>query len=222
MDTSLPEHLCIVACNTFDDDEIVAFFEKLGIDRTALRKRANAKLEADGELTGSTSSSMSGDNNSNNNNNNKTGLQAKRPYQSNTQQGKLVQDDPAQHAGAGAKESALAKFAFDLTEKARSGKVDPVIGREEEVTRCIQILARKSKNNPILLGEPGVGKTAIAEGMRTHRRLRRSVTFTRKTSVFIRYWFNHGWCERAWRVRIKSERDFARGRGRQRYHLSRR
>lgn len=160
-----PEHLCIVACNTFDDDEIVAFFEKLGIDRTVLRNAANAKLEADGELTGSTSSSMSGDNNSNNNNNNKTGLQAKRPYQSNTQQGKLVQDDPAQHAGAGAKESALAKFAFDLTEKARSGKVDPVIGREEEVTRCIQILARKSKNNPILLGEPGVGKTAIAEGL---------------------------------------------------------
>jgi len=160
-----PEHLCIVACNTFDDDEIVAFFEKLGIDRTVLRNAANAKFEADGELTGSTSSSMSGDNNSNNNNNNKTGLQAKRPYQSNTQQGKLVQDDPAQHAGAGAKESALAKFAFDLTEKARSGKVDPVIGREEEVTRCIQILARKSKNNPILLGEPGVGKTAIAEGL---------------------------------------------------------
>ena len=159
-----PEHLCIVACNTFDDDEIVAFFEKLGIDRTVLRNAANAKLKADGELTGSTTSSMSGDNNSNNNNNTGTGLKAKRPYQSNTQGGKLTQD-PAQHAGAEGQKSALAKFAFDLTEKARDGKVDPVIGRTEEVERCVQVLARRSKNNPILLGEPGVGKTAIAEGL---------------------------------------------------------
>ncbi len=57
------------------------------------------------------------------------------------------------------------KFAFDLTEKARVGQVDPVIGRESEVERCVQVLARRSKNNPILLGEPGVGKTAIAEGL---------------------------------------------------------
>jgi ATP-dependent Clp protease ATP-binding subunit ClpC len=53
----------------------------------------------------------------------------------------------------------------DLTEKARAGTVDPVIGRETEVERVVQILARRSKNNPILLGEPGVGKTAIAEGL---------------------------------------------------------
>ena len=158
-----PEHLCIVACNTFDDDEIVAFFEKLGIDRTVLRNAANAKLKADGELTGSTTSSTSGDN-SNNTNNSATGLQAKRPYQSNTNQGKLTQAG-AQHADAEAQNSALAKFAFDLTEKARVGQVDPVIGRESEVERCVQVLARRSKNNPILLGEPGVGKTAIAEGL---------------------------------------------------------
>ena len=62
-----PEHLCIVACNTFDDDEIVAFFEKLGIDRTVLRNAATAKLKADGELTGSTTSSTSGDNSNNTN-----------------------------------------------------------------------------------------------------------------------------------------------------------
>ena len=54
---------------------------------------------------------------------------------------------------------------MDLTQKASDGNVDPVIGREEEVERTIQILARRSKNNPILLGEPGVGKTAIAEGL---------------------------------------------------------
>ena len=158
-----PEHLCIVACNTFDDDEIVAFFEKLGIDRTVLRNAATAKLKADGELTGSTTSSTSGVN-SNNTNNSATGLQAKRPYQSNTNQGKLTQAG-AQHADAEAQNSALAKFAFDLTEKARVGQVDPVIGRESEVERCVQVLARRSKNNPILLGEPGVGKTAIAEGL---------------------------------------------------------
>ena len=158
-----PEHLCIVACNTFDDDEIVAFFEKLDIDRTVLRNAATAKLKADGELTGSTTSSTSGDN-SNNTNNSATGLQAKRPYQSNTNQGKLTQAG-AQHADAEAQNSALAKFAFDLTEKARVGQVDPVIGRESEVERCVQVLARRSKNNPILLGEPGVGKTAIAEGL---------------------------------------------------------
>ena len=158
-----PEHLCIVACNTFDDDEIVAFFEKLGIDRTVLRNAATAKLKADGELTGSTTSSTSGDN-SNNTNNSATGLQAKRRYQSNTNQGKLTQAG-AQHADAEAQNSALAKFAFDLTEKARVGQVDPVIGRESEVERCVQVLARRSKNNPILLGEPGVGKTAIAEGL---------------------------------------------------------
>ena len=60
---------------------------------------------------------------------------------------------------------ALDKYGMDLTEKAREGKIDPVIGRDEEVTRTMQILLRKSKNNPILLGEPGVGKTAIAEGL---------------------------------------------------------
>jgi ATP-dependent Clp protease ATP-binding subunit ClpC len=60
---------------------------------------------------------------------------------------------------------ALEEFCRDLCEEARSGKMDPVIGRDKEVTRVIQILARRSKNNPILLGEAGVGKTAIAEGL---------------------------------------------------------
>ncbi|NLK66395.1 MAG: AAA domain-containing protein [Campylobacteraceae bacterium] len=59
----------------------------------------------------------------------------------------------------------LAKFGIDLTEKARNGELDPVIGRDEEIQRMMQILIRKTKNNPILIGEPGVGKTAIAEGL---------------------------------------------------------
>ncbi|HEX8580585.1 MAG TPA: Clp protease N-terminal domain-containing protein, partial [Allosphingosinicella sp.] len=60
---------------------------------------------------------------------------------------------------------ALKKFARDLTQAARDGKLDPVIGRDEEIRRTVQILARRTKNNPVLIGEPGVGKTAIAEGL---------------------------------------------------------
>jgi ATP-dependent Clp protease ATP-binding subunit ClpB len=60
---------------------------------------------------------------------------------------------------------ALKKYARDLTEIARTGKLDPVIGRDEEIRRTIQVLARRTKNNPVLIGEPGVGKTAIAEGL---------------------------------------------------------
>ena len=60
---------------------------------------------------------------------------------------------------------ALKKYGIDLTEKARSGKLDPVIGRDEEIRRCMQVLSRRTKNNPVLIGEPGVGKTAIAEGL---------------------------------------------------------
>ncbi|MEM6906174.1 MAG: Clp protease N-terminal domain-containing protein, partial [Pseudomonadota bacterium] len=60
---------------------------------------------------------------------------------------------------------ALKKFAHDLTEAARKGKIDPVIGRDEEIRRVIQVLSRRTKNNPVVIGEPGVGKTAIAEGL---------------------------------------------------------
>ncbi len=64
-----------------------------------------------------------------------------------------------------AKYQALEKYGRDLTEAARSGKLDPVIGRDEEIRRVIQVLSRRTKNNPVLIGEPGVGKTAIAEGL---------------------------------------------------------
>ncbi len=60
---------------------------------------------------------------------------------------------------------ALKKYGIDLTERAQQGKLDPVIGRDEEIRRCMQVLSRRTKNNPVLIGEPGVGKTAIAEGL---------------------------------------------------------
>ena len=60
---------------------------------------------------------------------------------------------------------ALKKYSLDLTERAREGKIDPIIGRDEEIRRAMQVLSRRTKNNPVLIGEPGVGKTAIAEGL---------------------------------------------------------
>ncbi|MBM4108912.1 MAG: AAA family ATPase [Phycisphaerae bacterium] len=69
--------------------------------------------------------------------------------------------DPGQESGY----EALKKYGIDLTEKAQKGKLDPVIGRDEEIRRCMQVLSRRTKNNPVLIGEPGVGKTAIAEGL---------------------------------------------------------
>src|SRR3954451_6077556 len=63
------------------------------------------------------------------------------------------------------KYESLGKFGRDLTEAARDGKLDPVIGRDDEIRRVIQVLSRRTKNNPVLIGEPGVGKTAIVEGL---------------------------------------------------------
>ncbi|OIQ80102.1 chaperone protein ClpB [mine drainage metagenome] len=68
-------------------------------------------------------------------------------------------------ADAEAQREALNKFTLDLTERARAGKLDPVIGRDDEIRRTIQVLQRRTKNNPVLIGEPGVGKTAIVEGL---------------------------------------------------------
>ncbi|MFC0878416.1 ATP-dependent chaperone ClpB [Saccharicrinis sp. FJH2] len=74
----------------------------------------------------------------------------------------------------------LNRFAINLNEKARSGKLDPVIGRDEEIRRILQILSRRTKNNPVLIGEPGTGKTAIAEGL-AHRIIRGDVPENLKT-----------------------------------------
>ena len=70
-----------------------------------------------------------------------------------------------QNAEAEGSREALKKYTIDLTERARQGKLDPVIGRDEEIRRTIQVLQRRTKNNPVLIGEPGVGKTAIVEGL---------------------------------------------------------
>ncbi|HEX3808757.1 MAG TPA: ATP-dependent chaperone ClpB [Rhizomicrobium sp.] len=77
----------------------------------------------------------------------------------------LRQGRSADSATAENQYDALKKYARDLTEVARNGKLDPVIGRDEEIRRTIQVLSRRTKNNPVLIGEPGVGKTAIAEGL---------------------------------------------------------
>jgi ATP-dependent Clp protease ATP-binding subunit ClpB len=71
----------------------------------------------------------------------------------------------ADSSGAEDSYEALKKYARDLTEAARDGKIDPIIGRDEEIRRAMQVLSRRTKNNPVLIGEPGVGKTAIAEGL---------------------------------------------------------
>ena len=73
--------------------------------------------------------------------------------------------DRVQDANAEEQRGALGKYCVDLTERAAIGKLDPVIGRDEEIRRVIQVLSRRTKNNPVLIGEPGVGKTAVAEGL---------------------------------------------------------
>jgi ATP-dependent Clp protease ATP-binding subunit ClpB len=70
-----------------------------------------------------------------------------------------------EEAGAEEQRQALEKYTIDLTERASRGKLDPVIGRDDEIRRTIQVLQRRTKNNPVLIGEPGVGKTAIVEGL---------------------------------------------------------
>ena len=105
---------------------------------------------------------------------------------------------------------ALSKYAINLIEQARNGKLDPVIGRDEEIRRVLQILSRRTKNNPILIGEPGVGKTAIAEGL-AHRIVRGDVpeNLKSKQPFMVQELFNYGtkqlhkdmdervWCGRA-------------------------
>ena len=76
-----------------------------------------------------------------------------------------AQQEPRSSGSSGSKTPTLAQFSRDLTESARQGRIDPVIGRESETDRVIQILSRRQKNNPCLIGEPGVGKTAVVEGL---------------------------------------------------------
>jgi len=78
---------------------------------------------------------------------------------------KMRQGQPVNDQNAEQQRGALNKYTLDLTERAKQGKLDPVIGRDDEIRRAIQVLQRRTKNNPILIGEPGVGKTAIVEGL---------------------------------------------------------
>ncbi len=87
------------------------------------------------------------------------------PQALNTAVNDLRQGRTADSQSAEDSSEALKKYARDLTEVAREGKLDPVIGRDEEIRRAVQVLSRRTKNNPVLIGEPGVGKTAIAEGL---------------------------------------------------------
>src|SRR5918998_515890 len=79
--------------------------------------------------------------------------------------GEMRGDSRITDQNAEANYQALSKYAKDLTDLARQGKLDPVIGRDDEIRRTIQVLSRRTKNNPVLIGEPGVGKTAIVEGL---------------------------------------------------------
>ena len=72
---------------------------------------------------------------------------------------------PSAGPGRGGDDSAIARFMIDFTAKAKAGEIDPVFGRDREIRQMIDILARRRKNNPIIVGEPGVGKTALVEGL---------------------------------------------------------
>ena len=87
------------------------------------------------------------------------------PTSLNSAIGMMRSGRTADTANADDNYEALKKYARDLTQAARDGKLDPVIGRDDEIRRCVQVLSRRTKNNPVLIGEPGVGKTAIAEGL---------------------------------------------------------
>ena len=132
-----PEHIALAVAE-LDDEFLVKYFQMLSTSRTFVKNEAERRLKTEKE---------------------KESGPAARPNTS------LAPRQRQQQAQQKDEKSPLNDFCFDLTQRARDEKIDPIIGRDEEVERVIQILARRSKNNPILLGEPGVGKTAIAEGL---------------------------------------------------------
>ncbi|MEO1330268.1 MAG: ATP-dependent Clp protease ATP-binding subunit ClpA [Pseudomonadota bacterium] len=89
-------------------------------------------------------------------------LSENRPSRGADEEGPTGEDEAPEERG---EETALSRFCVDLNEKSKLGRIDPLIGRDAEVERCVQVLCRRRKNNPLLVGDPGVGKTAIAEGL---------------------------------------------------------
>ncbi|XP_019188823.1 PREDICTED: chaperone protein ClpD, chloroplastic-like isoform X2 [Ipomoea nil] len=136
-----PEHVAVGLC-TVEDRNTSRLLERLGADATELAAVAISRLQ--GELA-------------------KDGREPKRQREKSFSGGKITIDRSAERSSG--EKSSVEEFCVDLTARATEGLIDPVTGRDTEVQRIIQILCRKSKRNPILLGEPGVGKTAIAEGL---------------------------------------------------------
>ena len=118
---------------------------------------------------------------------------------------------PPPPAAAGTGE-ALAQFTYDLTAKARDGRIDPVIGREREIRQCVDILMRRFQNNPLILGEPGTGKTAIAEGLApAHRRRRRPARPSGHHAPHPRRRPAERWCLRQGRIRTPAQAGYQGG-----------
>lgn len=135
-----PEHILIGLCNA-GGEAMAGVLEQLSVDAEVLTREARVRLH-------------------------KTGGKGKDATQKSQQTVSKTASGPAFLPRKGNKGTkTLDEFCRNLTEEARTGKIDPVIGRDSEVERIIQILARRSKNNPILLGDPGVGKTAVVEGL---------------------------------------------------------
>ncbi|GLJ49313.1 hypothetical protein SUGI_1042360 [Cryptomeria japonica] len=139
-----PEHIAIALFNLIDQNEPAAsLLQRLGVNKEDLASVAASRLQGELAKEGRELSSTS------------LALPAKSKLRATT----------TSHVDKKKEKGALADFCIDITARASEGRIDPIVGRDKEVERVVQILGRRTKNNPILLGEPGVGKTAIAEGL---------------------------------------------------------